>query len=256
MRLNPLKARLAAGQPCRGIWLALASPNSARLVARLPIDWVVVDAEHTPMDEVTLYRMVTGIAEAAGPAPVVRVAQLTVENLKHALDAGAYGVIAPMVNTRAEAEQAVAWSRFPPQGVRSYGSPYVAMAFDTSMKEYLRQANEQVLVGVQIESAAALANLDAIFSTPGLDLGFVGPVDLSISLGLEALVENPHPLFQDAISRVLQAGAVHHLPLGIFCSKGKAAAERIRQGFQFVNVTTDTFLLQDGLKAELDASMI
>ena len=147
MRINSLKARLAAGLPCRGVWLALASPNSARLLARLPIDWAVVDAEHTPMDEVTLYRMVTGITEAAGPAPVVRVAQLAVENIKRALDAGAYGVIAPMVNTRAEAEQAVAWSRFPPQGVRSYGSPFTGLAFDASGTEYLRQANEQTAGG-------------------------------------------------------------------------------------------------------------
>src|SRR4051812_7036810 len=189
MRKNEVKARLRAGEVTRGIWLSLPGAESARLLARQPCDWLLVDAEHSPVDVPGLTAAVAAIADARGPAPLVRLAAGTVENVKRALDAGAYGVIAPMINTRAEAESLVAAARFPPDGCRSFGSLWAPLAFDTDMPGYLQGANEQILVGVQIESVAALANLDAILSVPGVDLAFVGPVDLSISLGLPPIPE-------------------------------------------------------------------
>jgi len=254
MKTNRLKELLASGQPTRGAWLGIPSAASARLLARLPLDWLVVDAEHAPLDEPTLAAMVAGIAEADGPAPLVRIAHAGVENIKKALDAGAYGIIAPMINSREEAEQVVAWAKFPPQGQRSFGSAYAGLAFDQTMGEYLKTANEQTLVGIQIESEAAIQNLDEIFDVKGIDLVFVGPVDLSISLGLDPLPENPDPGFQRILARIIGSARPHRLPLGIFCSNGKAAAERIRQGFQFVNVASDTGGLLRLVRAELDAS--
>ena len=254
MKTNKIKELLSSGQPARGAWLGIPSPSSARLIARLPLDWLVVDAEHAPIDAQTLSLMVAAIAAADGPAPIVRLSQSTVENIKHALDTGASGIIAPMINTPAEAEQVVAWAKFPPQGQRSFGSAYAGLAFDQSMNEYLRTANEQTIVAIQIESAAALEHLDAIFDVKGIDLVFVGPVDLSISLGLEPLPENPDPTFQRALARIIGSARPHRLPLGIFCSNGKAAAERIRQGFQFVNVASDTNGVVRFIQSELDAS--
>jgi 4-hydroxy-2-oxoheptanedioate aldolase len=254
MKTNLLKQKLVRGEACRGIWLSLPSPHSARLLARLPFDWLIVDAEHAPVDASVLSQMVAAIAEAAGPAPIVRVPQASVENIKYALDAGAFGILAPMINTRAEAEQVVAWAKFPPQGQRSFGSAYAGLSFGLSMPEYLRAANEQTLVAIQVESKIALENLDEIFSVPGIDMVFVGPVDLSISLGLDPLPENPHPVFRAAIDSILQAAHRRSLPLGIFCSNGKAAAERIRQGFQFVNVTGDVSTLLSSAQAQLEAS--
>lgn len=254
MRVNPIKQKLINGEVCRGVWLGLPSPFSARLLARLPLDWLLIDAEHAPVDAATLAQMVAAIAEGNGPAPFVRVAQASVENLKHALDAGAQGVIAPMINTREEAEQVVAWAKFPPEGQRSFGSAYAGLAFDLSMGAYLHAANQLTVVGVQIESQAALGNLDEIFSVKGLDLAFVGPVDLSISLGLDPLPENPHPVFQQALAEICAAAQRHHLPLGIYCSNGTAAAERIAQGFQFVNLTSDVNSLLKNVLAELEAS--
>lgn len=254
MRPNPLKTKLTQGEACRGVWLGIPSPFSARLMSRQPLDWLLIDAEHAPVDAPTLAQMVAAIAETNGPAPVVRVAQASPENLKRALDAGAYGVIAPMINTRAEAEQVAAWTRFPPLGQRSFGSAYAGLAFNASMGDYLRAANQQVLVGVQIESQAALDNLDDIFSVEGLDLAFVGPVDLSISLGLDPLPENPHPRFQEALSAIIAAARARRLPLGIYCSNGKAAAMRIAQGFQFVNVTSDIASLARNIQTELESS--
>lgn len=254
MRTNLVKQKLAQGQACRGAWLGLPGPFSARLMAQLPFDWLLIDAEHAPVDDQTLALMVAAIAYVGGPAPFVRVAQASLENLKKALDAGAYGVLAPMINTADEARQVVAWSKFPPAGVRSFGSSYAGLSFGVSMGDYLRLANQQTIVAIQIESQAALENLDEIFSVPGLDLAFVGPVDLSISLGLEPLAENPDARFQAALQQIIAAGRRHHLPLGIYCSNGAAAAGRIAQGFQFVNVTSDLASLSRNALAELDAS--
>ncbi len=254
MKTNLLKHLLYSGQPARGCWLGVPSPFSARLLARLPLDWLVVDAEHSPIDNMTLSLMVAAILEANGPAPLVRIAQSTPQNIKQALDTGAYGIIAPMVNTAEEAQQVVAWSRFPPQGVRSFGSFYAGLGFGQSMGEYLKAANEQIIVGVQIESEAAISNLDEIFSVKGIDLVFVGPIDLSISLGVEPFTDAPDPAFQRALNLVMSSAKPHRLPLGIYCANGKVAEERIRQGFQFVNVTSDTGGLIRHVQAELDAS--
>lgn len=254
MRNNLLKEKLARGEACRGIWLGLPSAQSARLLARLPVDWLVIDSEHAPIGVETQAQMVASIAEANGPAPLVRISQSSTENIKQALDAGAYGVIAPMINTREEVERVVAWSKFPPAGQRSFGSAYAGLAFNLSMPDYLHQANEQTLTIIQVESQTALNNLDDMFAVPGVDLAFVGPVDLSISLGLDPLPENPHPIFLEALQEIQRAALAHHLPLGIYCSNGKAAAERIRQGFLLVNIASDVNLLQRGLLAELEAS--
>ena len=185
MRTNTLKTRLANGEACRGIWLSLPSVPNARLLARLPCDWLAVDAEHSPLDVPTLTGIIAAIADAGGPAPLVRLAAGDVENVKRALDAGAWGIIAPMIDTRMEAEQVVAAARFPPQGSRSFGSLWAVLAWATDSPTYIRDVNAQILVGVQIETVAALKNLDAIMGTPGVDLAFVGPVDLSISMGLD-----------------------------------------------------------------------
>jgi len=251
---NPIKLRLARGEPSRGVWLSLPSLYSARLLSRLPLDWLAVDTEHAPVDANTLAQMVAVIADSLGPVPFVRLGQANVESVKRALDSGAFGIIVPMINAQVEAEQVVAWAKYPPQGQRSYGSYYAPLAFGQSMPEYLRDANQQTMVVVQIESQVALGNLDAIFRTPGLDLAFIGPIDLCVSLGLDPIPENPHPIFQEALAEIQQAARAHQLPLGIFCSDGKAAAERIKQGFLFVNVANDTRSLLYGVQAELDAS--
>lgn len=252
--MNPVLQKLHQKQPARGVWLGLPSPYSARLLARLPLDWLMIDAEHSPVEADTLAQMVAAIAEARGPLPFVRLAQASPETIKRALDAGASGIVAPMINTGAEAAQVVSWARFPPLGTRSFGSAYAGLAFDQTMPEYLKAANEQTMAAVQIESAAALDNLDAIFSVPHLDMAFVGPVDLSISLGLDPLPENPHPRFAGAIEAILDAADRHGVPLGIYCSTPQAARERIRQGFLFVNVTSDIGALLGGVRQALEES--
>ena len=254
MRTNIVKQKLSSGEPCRGIWLGLPDSFSVRLLAQLPLDWLLIDAEHAPVDALTLSQMVAAMSGPGNPAPFVRVADASVENMKRALDAGAFGVIAPMINNRKEAEQVVMWSRYPPLGQRSFGNAYAGLAFGTSMGEYLRFANEQTVLGIQIESREALGNLDEIFSVPGIDMVFVGPVDLSVSLGLEPLPENQHPIFLEALAEIKARAKQHKLPLGIYCSNGASARMRIEEGFQFVNVTSDIGSLTNHAVRELDAS--
>jgi 4-hydroxy-2-oxoheptanedioate aldolase len=251
MRPNTLKLRLLDRQPCRGLWLSLPSVAAVRLLARLPWDWMLVDAEHGPMGAETMTQLVAAIADA-GRAPMVRVAHGDVENIKRALDAGAWGIIAPMVNTAAQARAVVAAARFPPLGQRSFGSAWAGLAFDLSMPEYRRRANDETLVFVQIESGAALDNLDAICGVPGVDGVFVGPVDLAISLYLEPDPENQHPVVQAALKEILRAANAHRLPAGIYCSGARAAADRISQGFLLVNVASDVGALLQGVRSQLE----
>jgi 4-hydroxy-2-oxoheptanedioate aldolase len=253
VRENELKAKMRRGQPVKGVWLALPSVDSARLMARMPCDWLAIDAEHGPMGAETMTRMVTAIADANGPAPLVRLANAGVENVKRALDAGAQGVIAPMINTRAEAEAFVAAAKFPPLGQRSFGSAWAGLGFDASMPEYLRIANEQTLAIVQIENSRALPHLDDIFSVPGVDGVFAGPVDLAISMGLPPDSDSTDPSYVEALETIVDRAKAHALPAGIFCSSPRAAAERIRQGFVMVNVAFDVAVLLQGVRERLDA---
>lgn len=234
--------------------MSLPSVAAVRLVAPMPWDWILVDAEHGPMGAETMTQMVGAIADA-GRAPVVRVAHGDVENIKRALDAGALAVVAPMVNSVAQAEAVVAAAKFPPLGQRSFGSAWAGLSLGLSMPEYRREANVQTLAFVQIESRAALAHLDAILGVPGVDGVFVGPVDLGISLGLDPDPESGHPLAREAIGEILRTAEAHRLPAGIYCSGGQAAAERIRQGFLMVNVASDVGALLRGVRTELERGL-
>jgi 4-hydroxy-2-oxoheptanedioate aldolase len=255
MKTNHVKEQLRAGKPSFGCWLSLPSVESARVIARLGFDWVTVDAEHVALDVNTMGRIIGAIVDIGQAAPLVRLPVNSVEWYKWALDAGAWGVIVPMVNNRAEAERAVAWSRYPPAGQRSFGGTYSAYSFGLpDMSSYAAEANDQILVIPQIESAAALANLEAILSTPGIDAAFVGPNDLHLQIGLPPSSEGAEPTFVEALDRIKAVAAQNNLPLAIFCSNGSAAATRIREGFQMVSITTDLVSMSTALSENLRAA--
>ena len=248
---NPILKKMQNKQPAYGVWLGIPSPHSARLLARQPVDWLLVDAEHSPVDAERMTLMILAISEANGPQAVVRLAEANAENIKRALDAGAAGVIAPMINTGGQAAQVVAWAKFPPMGTRSFGSAYAGLAFGQSMPEYLKASNAQSFAGVQVESKEALDDLDGIFSTPNLDMVFVGPVDLSVSLGLDPLPENEHPRFLEAMDAIHAAAKKHNMPLGIYASSAQAARQRVEEGFTFVNIASDIGAMVGGIGAAL-----
>jgi 4-hydroxy-2-oxoheptanedioate aldolase len=240
MRTNHVKEKLKRGEPALGGWLSLPSVFSARIMARLGFDWLSVDMEHSAQNPILVAEMIATIADAGTSAPFVRIPYNSVEWFKWVLDAGAWGVIVPMVNTREEAQRAVEWSRYPPVGMRSIGGIFGPYGFGvTDRPSYARAANNEILVIIQIESVQALQNLDEILSVPGIDVAFIGPNDLHAQLGLPPSSEGAEPAFMEALERVKAAARKHSVALGIFSSDGEAAAERIRQGFQMVTVTTD-----------------
>ncbi len=240
MRTNHVKEKLKRGEPALGAWLSLAGVPSARIMARLGFDWLVVDMEHTAHNPVLMADMVATIADAGTCAPIVRVPGHSVEWFKWALDAGAWGIVVPMVNTREEAQRVVEYAKYPPFGARSIGGAFGPYGFGiTNWPEYARVANDETIVTVQIESAEALQNLDDILSVPGIDVAFVGPNDLHAQLGLTPSSDGAEPEFMEALERIKAAAQKHAIALGIFSSDGNAAATRIQQGFQMISVTTD-----------------
>src|SRR5437588_1106747 len=240
MRKNLVKEKIERSEPALGAWLSLPSIPAARIMARLGFDWLAVDMEHSAQNPALMADMVATIADAGTSAPIVRIPANGVEWFKWALDAGAWGVIVPMVNTREEAQRAVELAKYPPAGSRSIGGAFGPYGFGiTDWPGYARAANDETLVILQIESAQGLQHVDEILSVPGIDVAFVGPNDLHAQLGLTPSHEGAEPAFLDALERIQAAARTHHIALGIFSSNGEAATERIRQGFQLISVTTD-----------------
>jgi 4-hydroxy-2-oxoheptanedioate aldolase len=253
MRTNHVKAKLQRGETSLGAWLSYPNPSLARLMARLGFDWLLVDGEHGLFNPTLVADTIASIADAnTACAPLVRVPHNSVEWFKWALDAGAWGIIVPMVNTAEEAQQAVSWCKYPPQGTRSVGTVFAPFAFGaTAWSDYGRIANDEIMVVLQVESAQSLHNLDAILATPGVDVAFIGPNDLHAQLGLPPSNEGAEPAFVEALEKVKASAHQHNVPVGIFTSGGEAAAQRVREGFQMVNATTDLVSITFGATQHL-----
>ena len=193
MTKNKILEKMKNGQPTRGVWLGIPSVHSVRLLARLPLDWMIIDMEHSPTSQDAMVNMIAAVNEADGSQAVVRLSQASSENIKSALDAGAAGILAPMVNTGEQAAQVVSWAKLPPIGSRSYGSSYAGLPWDQTSAENVKASNAQTIAAVQVENKLALDNLDDIFGTPHLDMVLVGPLDLSLSLGIDFFSANLLP---------------------------------------------------------------
>ena len=161
------------------------------------------------------------------------------------IDAGAYAVICPMVNTREDAQKLVSWTHYVPRGTRSFG-PVRALLYGGA--DYAQHANDTVVAFAMIETAQALENLDAIMSVEGLDAIYIGPSDLSISLGCRPTMDDLEPKAQQAVDHVLARAKVHGLVAGIHNTGPESALKRIAAGFQFVTVSSDARLIASGAR--------
>jgi len=236
---NPLKAKLAAGGCITAHWTALGSPTVAELLAQSVPDAIVFDLQHGLWTRPALEH---GIGLVRGLAlPTARTADGSDHAIGSALDAGARAVIVPMVNTAAEARAAVAAAKFPPLGRRSGGG--IRPVFD--FKTYIGGANEDVLVAVMIETAEGIANAAAIAAVDGVDMLFVGPFDLSLSLGT---FPEFGPAHEAAVQSVLSAAKAAGKTCGIFTPSHSVASERRAQGFQWVILADDQSLVQEAAK--------
>ena len=238
---NLLKERMKLGEKIVGGWITMTDPIVARIFSQVGFDFVLFDLEHSAIHQETLQTMLL-LFEGSQTCPIVRVPGHDPIWTKWALDAGAEGIVFPNVRTEQEARQVVQMTKYPPQGVRGF-FPRVASNLTTQMSEYLDGINDRINVWIQIEDIQAVDHLDAIFSVEGVDAVFVGPADLSLSMGI--LSQWEHPEFQEAIQNILKSGAKHHLPIGYpVDDTAEKALFRLRQGFQFVTTGMDSLLLQ------------
>jgi 4-hydroxy-2-oxoheptanedioate aldolase len=249
MRENALKRLWAQDKPALGGWLTNPSSASAETFAHAGFDWVCVDTQHGLIDYQVSVEMLRAIS-TTDTVPIVRVPWNEPGIIMKSLDAGAYGVIVPMVNTRAEAEAAVSCCRYAPKGVRSYGP---ARATLYAGRDYFQHANETVLCIVMIETAQAIENLDEILSIPGVDVAYIGPADLSVSLGFPPASYHDDAEYAGAVQRVLDVCRKHHVVPGFHGGNPANALARIGQGFRFVEVCEDMGAMARAAAADLKA---
>jgi 4-hydroxy-2-oxoheptanedioate aldolase len=242
MKRNHVRAKLKRGEPSAGTWLTLPDPTAARLMARVGFDWLTVELEHTSTSLETAAHCFA-IIGASGPAPLVRIPSNNAENIKRVLDIGAWGIVVPMVNTRAEAEAAVAAARYAPQGARSIGGQLHAANFETDPATYYAKANDEILVVVMAEHIQAIENIDDILNVPGIDAVFIGPNDLHNSMGKPPSFESDDKQFVQAVDHVLKTARKHGIAPGMHVVDADAAQRRIAQGFQFVAVASEAGMM-------------
>ncbi len=241
MRENTLKTAWKAGQATLGLWLSTTDPVGAEQLGGVGYDYLNVDLQHGLIDYTGAVSLLQAMARSES-IPLCRVPWNEPGIIGKVLDAGAMGVIIPMVNNVAEAEQAVRACRYAPAGARSFGPARAGGALGPG---YYPDANTQIACIPMIETVEALQNLDAILDVPGIDAVYVGPADLSISLGLAPGVDNDHQSFVDAIDAILAGTAKRGIAAGIHSSPD-VAGKRVEQGFKMVTVTSDLTALASG----------
>lgn len=235
--------RWTAGETTYGAWCVVPSTITAQRVALADLDYVCVDQQHGAIGYSDATPMFQVIAPHA--TPITRVKWNDPGTIMKALDAGAQGVVVPLVSTGEQAAAAVAACRYPPNGIRSYG-PVVASAMRGT-----RDAREleRVACVVMIETLEGMANLEDIVSTPGVDAVYIGPNDLALELDLPPLYEHEDHRHTDAITAIREACAAHGVVAGIHCGNGDMAARRVAEGFQMVTVAQDLAAMDAGISA-------
>ena len=231
-------------------WLAIPSGFSAEVMAQAGWDSVTVDLQHGVQDYQTMVACFQAM-QSHPVTPMVRVPWNEPGIIGKVLDAGAYGVICPMVNNKAEAEAFVAASRYPPVGKRSNG-PIRAGIYGVSTS-YQKTANDEVLCIPMIETQQALDNLGGILSVPGIDAIYVGPSDLGFSMGLEPKLDREEPQILDIYARLTRETRERGIRAGIHCATAAYARRAIGMGFNMVTINNDSGLMLGAAKAALDA---
>jgi len=244
MKENPIKAKLRNGEPTYGTWLSLGDLYATRVLARLGFDWLTLDIEHSAIDWSQAAMVFAAVADA-GCVPLARVPEGSHHYIKRVLDAGAWGIVVPMVDTVEQARVAIAAAKYPPVGNRSAGGGMHSMNFDATAAEYYARANDEILVVLQTESPRGVENAEEIYSVPGCDAIFIGPNDLRFQMrGPDGVDPSPEE-HEAAIQRVIEVGKKVGTPTGIHVMDTDAALERADQGMQFLAIGSDLRLMSE-----------
>ena len=246
---NPVTDKLRSGQPAVGSWLSLCSPVAAEMMAQVGWDWLVVDVEHSPIGFDTMVNCFRAI-QLGGAVPMARVPWNDTIWIQRTLDAGALGLVVPMVNTAEEAKMAVGNMKYATQGQRSYGGSRVAGYIDG---DYRSWTDKNLAVIVMIETVRAVENTEAILAVEGVVGCFIGPADLALSMGLGLGDTGPGTEHEAAVMEVLAAARKTGKAAGKHCSSASEVSARIGQGFQFLALSSDARLMDRAAREAFNA---
>lgn len=248
--MKRIRQQALEGKLLAGTFLNLGSSVTAEIAGRAGFDWVLIDLEHGSGDRQELLGQLMAL-EAYRAAPVVRIPWHDPPTYKRTLDLGASGIMVPYVSTPDEARSVVAAMQYPPLGARGVASINRACGFGQDFDEYFRQANDELLVIVQIETGEAVKNVDAIAAVDRVDVLFVGPLDLSVSLGVPRQFD--HPDFREAVTRVVAASRRHGKAAGTLAANSEMLRRFVADGFTFTACGSDTGTVVTGFKDILSA---
>ncbi|MEM6999839.1 MAG: aldolase/citrate lyase family protein [Pseudomonadota bacterium] len=250
MRENKSLSAWRRGEQTIGCWLSLANAYTAEVISKLGFDWVCVDLQHGMIDYTDLAVMLPAISNSEA-TPIVRVPWNEPYEIMKVLDAGAYGVIVPMVNNRAEAEQAVAACKYPPDGMRSFGPIRGALY---GGKGYAQEANDQIACLAMIETKEGIENLDEIVTTPGLNGVYIGPADLALAMGLPVSGDQPQEEHLEMVKRIADACREAGIGVGIHTSSLEYTQKYLALGFNFVTLGSESGHMTKNAARELAAA--
>ena len=241
LEIKMLKEKLRQNKVTIGSWITLGHPSIAEILASAGYDWLVVDLEHTTISIEQAGELIR-VIDLCGVAPLVRLTSNHPDQIKRIMDAGAHGIVVPMVNSAEDAARAVAATRYAPQGIRGVGLAR-AQKFGTGFNDYLQRQKDGLVVIVQIEHKDALNNLEAIFSVPGVDGFIIGPFDLSCSMGLPGEFDRPE--FKAAMNQILTTGLRMNFPAGLHIVEPDPArlCQVIAEGYRFIAYSVDIRML-------------
>ncbi len=240
MRENRVKKMLKEGKKTLGCWIHTGDPMAAELLGQLGFDWVMIDTEHGPLQLETI-TSVMQVLKDSETLPFVRVAWNDLVLIKRTFDCGAYGVMIPMVCSKEEAEQAVRYVKVPPVGIRGIARTR-SLNYGLDVKDYLAKANDELLTIVQVEHVRAVENLEGILSVEGVDVIFIGPGDLSISMGYPGRMDDPK--VQETINYIVETTKKAGIPLGTISGSVEDTNKRFEQGFQFICLNGDLHFMR------------
>ncbi len=244
-----LREKLLRGDPTLGCFVGLGSPAVTELLASVGFDWLVLEAEHTPLGISEIEHMLRACG-GSETAAIVRVPQGRPDVIQLALDAGADGVLVPMVRTAEEAAEIVAVTKFPPTGSRSFG-PLRASRYYTRTRDYFRRANDEVIVALILETPEAVTELEAIAAVPGVDAIYMGPKDLALGLGIDPFGDDPR--LEEIASQLVAAASSAGIAAGNGAGSPSEVAELIERGFSMLGYGPDYRLLARAAQAGVAA---
>jgi 2-keto-3-deoxy-L-rhamnonate aldolase RhmA len=242
---NPVKKALREGKVVIGSTVTAGNVDVAATLAAAGFDFLWIEMEHSPLTLESVRSMILA-TRGLKAVPFIRVPVNEPWLAKRALDIGGIGVIFPFTSTRALAEQAVKSCKYPPQGIRGFGPAMATSRWGMSGADYVKFANENVLVAVIIEQKQAIENIEEIASVPGIDVLFIGANDLSFSLGVGGKLNDP--VVEESVAKVLAAGKKHNIPVGYPAGTPSEINKRIAQGFRFFQASSDLGLMSAGAR--------